>query len=150
MSRPWRSGELGLIFAAASWRAGAVVCPSSTARVRGRTCRRSAAVPVLAKVRYEDLGKKRSDGIDGKRFFGVSLFLSWVIGPLLMFALAWIFMSDQPAYRTGVIIVELARCIAMVLVWNEIARGDRECAAILVVSTPSSSSPPTRCSATSA
>jgi arsenite transporter len=89
--------------------------------------------PVLAKVRYEDLGKRRSDGINDKRFFGVSLFLSWVVGPLLMFALAWIFLADQPAYRTGVIIVGLARCIAMVLVWNEIARGDRERAAVLVV-----------------
>ena len=89
--------------------------------------------PVLAKVRYEDLGHARHDGVSDRRFFGVSLFLSWVVGPLLMFALAWIFLSDQPAYRTGVIIVGLARCIAMVLVWNEIARGDRERAAVLVV-----------------
>ncbi len=89
--------------------------------------------PVLAKVRYEDIGKKRGDGVSDSRFFGVSLFLSWVVGPLLMFALAWLFLADQPAYRTGVIIVGLARCIAMVLVWNEIALGDRERAAVLVV-----------------
>ena len=89
--------------------------------------------PVLAKVRYEDLGRARADGVSDRRFFGVSLFLSWVVGPLLMFALAWTFLSDQPAYRTGVIIVGLARCIAMVLVWNEIARGDRDRAAVLVV-----------------
>ncbi len=89
--------------------------------------------PVLAKVRYEDIGKKQGDGVSDARFFGVSLFLSWVVGPALMFALAWLFLADQPAYRTGVIIVGLARCIAMVLVWNEIARGDRERAAVLVV-----------------
>ena len=89
--------------------------------------------PVLAKVRYEDLGKMSHDGVSNRRFFGTSLFLSWVVGPLLMFALAWLFLADQPAYRTGVIIVGLARCIAMVLVWNDIARGDRDRAAVLVV-----------------
>jgi ACR3 family arsenite transporter len=89
--------------------------------------------PVLAKVRYEELARKRTDGVSDRAFFGVSLFLSWIVGPLLMFALAWAFLADQPAYRTGVIIVGLARCIAMVLVWNEIARGDRDRAAILVV-----------------
>jgi ACR3 family arsenite transporter len=89
--------------------------------------------PVLAKVRYEDLGRMSDDGVSDRRFFGTSLFLSWVVGPALMFALAWIFLADQPAYRTGVIIVGLARCIAMVLVWNDIALGDRERAAVLVV-----------------
>jgi ACR3 family arsenite transporter len=89
--------------------------------------------PVLAKVRYEDIGRRRDDGINDRRFFGISLFLSWVVGPLFMFALAWLFLADQPAYRTGVIIVGLARCIAMVLIWNDIAHGDRERAAILVV-----------------
>ena len=89
--------------------------------------------PVLAKVRYEDLGRMRADGVSDRAFFGVSLFLSWVVGPAFMFALAWLFLADQPEYRTGVIIVGLARCIAMVLVWNDIARGDRERAAVLVV-----------------
>ncbi|MGZ5361211.1 MAG: arsenic resistance protein, partial [Solirubrobacterales bacterium] len=54
--------------------------------------------PVLTKVRYEDMGRMRGDG----RMFGVALFLSWVVGPALMFALAWIFLADEPAYRTGV------------------------------------------------
>ena len=89
--------------------------------------------PVLAKVRYEDIGRMSDDGVGNWRFFGTSLFLSWVVGPALMFALAWIFLADQPAYRTGVIVVGLARCIAMVLVWNDIALGDRERAAVLVV-----------------
>ena len=89
--------------------------------------------PVLAKVRYEDIGRMKDDGVGNGRFFSTSLLLSWVVGPALMFALAWIFLADQPAYRTGVIIVGLARCIAMVLVWNDIALGDRERAAILVV-----------------
>ncbi|MGZ8707464.1 MAG: ACR3 family arsenite efflux transporter [Gaiellaceae bacterium] len=89
--------------------------------------------PVLTKVRYEDIGRRSADGVNNRQFFGISLFLSWVVGPLFMFALAWLFLADQPAYRTGVIIVGLARCIAMVLVWNDLAGGDRERAAVLVV-----------------
>jgi arsenite transporter len=89
--------------------------------------------PVLAKVRYEELGRRHRDGVSNRLFFGVSLFLSWVVGPLFMFALAWLLLPDQPAYRTGVIIVGLARCIAMVLIWNDLAKGDRERAALLVV-----------------
>ena len=64
--------------------------------------------PVLAKVRYEELGRKQHDGVSDRLFFGVSLFLSWVVGPLLMFALAWLLLPNQPAYRTGVIVVGLA------------------------------------------
>ena len=89
--------------------------------------------PVLTKVRYEELRRAKHDGVSNRTFFGVSLFLSWVVGPLLMFALAWTFLADHPAYRTGVIIVGLARCIAMVLIWNDIAQGDRDRAAVLVV-----------------
>ena len=89
--------------------------------------------PVLAKVRYEELGRIKHDGVSDRTFFGVSLFLSWVVGPLFMFTLAWVFLADQPAYRTGVIIVGLARCIAMVLIWNDLARGDRDRTALLVV-----------------
>ena len=87
--------------------------------------------PVLTKVRYEDMGKMR--GESDRRMFGVSLFLSWVVGPALMFALAWLFLADEPAYRTGVIVVGLARCIAMVLVWNDLAGGDNDRAAVLVI-----------------
>ncbi len=89
--------------------------------------------PVLAKVRYEELGRMRHDGVSDRLFFGSSLFLSWIVGPLLMFALAWLLLPNQPAYRTGVIIVGLARCIAMVLIWNDIAQGDRDRTALLVV-----------------
>ena len=85
--------------------------------------------PVLAKVRYEELGRLRGD----RRLFSVSLFLSWVVGPAVMFALAWLLLPDQPAYRTGVIVVGLARCIAMVLIWNDLACGDNDRAAVLVV-----------------
>ena len=89
--------------------------------------------PVLAKVRYEELGHAQHDGVSNRLFFGTSLFLSWVVGPALMFALAWLLLPNQPAYRTGVIIVGLARCIAMVLIWNDIAKGDRDRTALLVV-----------------
>jgi ACR3 family arsenite transporter len=89
--------------------------------------------PVLAKVRYEELGHARHDGVSNRVFFGTSLFLSWIVGPLLMFALAWLLLRHEPAYRTGVIIVGLARCIAMVLIWNDLAKGDRDRTALLVL-----------------
>jgi ACR3 family arsenite transporter len=84
--------------------------------------------PVLAKVRYREMGRITAD----RRMVAVSLLLNWVIGPAVMFALAWTLLPDQPAYRTGVILVGLARCIAMVLIWNDLACGDREMAAVLV------------------
>ena len=84
--------------------------------------------PVLAKVRYESIGAHVADG----RLVGISLVLNWVVGPILMFALAWWLLPDLPAYRNGLVIVGLARCIAMVLIWNSLAGGSGELAAVLV------------------
>jgi ACR3 family arsenite transporter len=87
--------------------------------------------PPLARVRYEDL-KKVVTAKGSRTMFSESLLLNWVIGPLLMFVLAWVFLGNYPEFRNGIILVGLARCIEMVIVWNNLAEGDNEWAAILV------------------
>jgi ACR3 family arsenite transporter len=84
--------------------------------------------PVLAKVRYAELGHMARD----RRLLGLTLGLTWGLGPLLMFSLAWLFLPDQEAFRTGLILIGIAPCIAMVLIWIDLAQGNREAAALLV------------------
>ncbi len=84
--------------------------------------------PVLARVRYDELSQVRKRG----SLLATSLVLNWFVGPVLMFALAWFLLPDLPHYRTGLILIGLARCIAMVLIWNMLARGSGELAAVLV------------------
>jgi len=84
--------------------------------------------PVLAKVRYGELGHMACD----RRLLTLTLGLTWGLGPLLMFSLAWLFLPDQPDFRTGLILIGIAPCIAMVLIWIDLALGNREAAALLV------------------
>jgi ACR3 family arsenite transporter len=84
--------------------------------------------PVLAKVRYETIGQH----VANAKLLATSVVFNWVLGPLVMFALAWLFLPDLPAYRNGLVLIGLARCIAMVLIWNSLACGSGELAAVLV------------------
>jgi ACR3 family arsenite transporter len=84
--------------------------------------------PVLAKVKYNRVGEAFTD----RRAIGLAMLFNWIVGPIVMFVLAWLLLPDLPAYRNGLVIVGLARCIAMVLIWNDLAGGSGELAAVLV------------------
>lgn len=88
--------------------------------------------PILTKVQYEQLPKLFSSSRIWVHL-GISMFLNWIVGPLIMLGVAWATLPDLPTYRTGVILVGLARCIAMVMIWNQLARGNSEYCAILVI-----------------
>lgn len=111
----------GVADALDAWKVGSVSVPIAVGLL-------VMMYPVLAKVRYDETAAVLGD----RRLLITSIALNWVLGPALMFALAWLLLPDLPELRTGLIIVGLARCIAMVLIWNDLARGDREAAAVLV------------------
>lgn len=105
----------------ASWEVGGISLPIALGLL-------VMMYPPLAKVRYDKTGQIVGD----RKLLVTSIVLNWIIGPALMFVLAWTFLPEHPEYRTGLIIVGLARCIAMVLIWSDLSCGDREATAVLV------------------